>query len=389
MRSCAISTSSDECAPISCGRGNLNAQYAEALGLLVSRLLFHEDSPYRRDTVDDGVRFIPEGVLAQLEEHVDVLDRSQYIPIIVLLRATGWRIADILNLRYDNCLVEQPEGWYVQGEITKTGVLNHRVPVTQQVAGMLATLRGTIQTQSTVANNPDRYLFVNFKGRRRGLPYQGNLVQRCLNRLAERVPILDDEGHVFHFRNHAFRHSKAVELINSGMRLDLVQSWLAHASPTMTQVYAKLLDTTMRRSREEVCRRGIFRLSDSGQFDEVDRDHPQSDNAVEWAYIRENLDAVRLPLGYCMKPIKLECKHQLSPCLTCRNLCPTPEFLPQFHHERAEVQEMVTRANTQGRVAWVEKNQTLLERYDAVIQILETGQIHHPAGKQAREVGHD
>ncbi len=128
-------------------------------------------------------------------------------------------------------------------------------------------------------------------------------------------------------------------------------------------------------------------MSDSGQFDEVDRNRPQSENIVEWEYIRSNLDAVRLPVGYCMKPLKLECKHQLSPCLTCRNLCTTPEFLPQFRHERAEVQEMVGRATAQGRVAWVEKNKALLDRYDTVIEVLEKGQIHHPAGKQERESG--
>jgi hypothetical protein len=49
---------------------------------------------------------------------------------------------------------------------------------------------------------------------------------------------------------------------------------------------------------------------------------------------------------------------------------------------------MVGRATARGRVAWVEKNQALLNRYDTVIQVLEKGQIHHPAGKKDREIGH-
>ncbi len=221
--------------------------YDEAPQVPTSHLIFFEDIPYRLEPVDEVIRYIPEAVLTQLDRHVDELDRPQYIPIVVLLRATGWRIADILNLRYDTCLVKSPEGWYIQGDITKTRVLNHRVPINHTVAGMLATLAEHIKSQSTAENNPDRFLFVYFRGQRRGLPFKAELVQRSMDRLAATVPILDDEdGSVFHFRNHAFRHSKAVELINNGMRLDLVQKWLAHASPKMTQVYARLLDTTMR-----------------------------------------------------------------------------------------------------------------------------------------------
>ncbi|PHJ38283.1 hypothetical protein P378_10650 [Desulforamulus profundi] len=80
------------------------AGYPEAPEKPHFSLLFKEDFPKRAIRSEEDIKFIPEGVLKQLEENLEQLTPSQYIPIVVLLRATGWRISDILNLRYDNCL---------------------------------------------------------------------------------------------------------------------------------------------------------------------------------------------------------------------------------------------------------------------------------------------
>jgi hypothetical protein len=106
---------------------------------------------------------------------------------------------------------------------------------------------------------------------------------------------------------------------------------------------------------------------------------------VEWEYIRYNLDAVRTPLGYCLKPNKVECKHQLNPCLTCRNLCTTPEFIPQYEEEIRETKAIIERGKVQGRTVWVEKNDALLERYEEILVVLNGGHTHHLAGKKGRE----
>ncbi|EGD51935.1 integrase family protein [Thermoanaerobacter ethanolicus JW 200] len=123
-----------------------------------------------------------------------------------------------------------------------------------------------------------------------------------------------------------FRHTKGVELINNGMNILHVQKWMAHASPEMTLCYAKILDTTMRKSWEEATKQGLFKIDESGKIKKINISDIQNEDVIEWEYIRHNLDAVRMPLGYCMKPKKQECHTQLNPCLTCRNLCTTPDF---------------------------------------------------------------
>ena len=61
--------------------------------------------------------------------------------------------------------------------------------------------------------------------------------------------MVGEDGHIFRFKTHAFRHTKAVELINDyRMPLEFVRDWLGHASETMTRVYAKILSETCGRS---------------------------------------------------------------------------------------------------------------------------------------------
>lgn len=348
-------------------------------------LLFKEDIPKQARNTEKDIKYIPEGVLQQLEDNLEHLTPSEHIPIVVLLRATGWRISDILSLKYDKCLDQTSQGWYLCGDIPKTQVLNHRVPITDEVAAVVRSVVEEVKEKSTSDNNLNKLLFVRFNGKRKGRCPQGHSIQIALNRLVKKQNIFDDQGKLFHFGNHAFRHTKGVELINNGMNLLHVQKWMAHASPEMTLRYARILDTSMRKSWEEATKQGLFRIDASGKPTKINVTDIQNEDLIEWEYIRSNLDAVRMPLGYCMKPKKQECHTQLNPCLTCRNLCTSLDFIPQYELEIQETRAMIERGKVQGRSIWVEKNEALLARYEAILTVLKEGKTHHKAGKRGRE----
>jgi integrase len=360
-------------------------EYEEAPSKPLSSLIFKEDFPKFIKSTENSIKFIPENVLKQLEDNLEYLTPSEYIPVIILLRASGWRISDILNLRYDNCLERTSQGWYLCGDIIKTDVLNHRIPITDEVSNVVKAVIDNVSSKSNQKNNPNKLLFAKTSGPRRGYPHGAEKISDSLNRLAQTKQILDDQGNIFHFKNHAFRHTKGIELINNGMNILHVQKWMAHASPEMTLVYAKILDTTMRKSWEEATKQGLFRLDDAGVLKKIDISSIENEDIIEWEYIRHNLDAVRMPLGYCMKPKKQECHSQLNPCLTCRNLCTTPDFIPQFETEIHETKVIIEKGICQNRSVWVEKNQALLERYESILAVLKGGKIHHKAGKKGRE----
>jgi len=361
------------------------AEYPEAPQKPAVLLLFKEDFPKKPIKADEDIKFVSENVLVQLEENIENIKPQEYIPVVIILRASGWRISDVLALRYDNCLEKTTSGWWLKGDIQKTDVLNHRVPITDEIAAVVKAQAELMEEKSNKDNNPDKLLFARLNGKRKGKPPLRRDTQEALNRLAKDCNIVDDQGNIFHFKTHAFRHTKGVELINSGMNLLHVQKWMAHASPEMTNRYARILDTTMRKSWEEAVKNGVFRIDTDGNPRKVDISELENEDEIEWEYIRYNLDAVRMPLGYCLKPSKVECKHQLNPCLNCRNLCTTPDFIPQYELEIQEVKHVIERGRAQGRTLWVEKNQALLERYETILATLKDGKTHHMAGKKGRE----
>ena len=352
----------------------------------VAFLIFKEDIPRRQKWNVDKTKYISEEVLNQLEDNIEFIKPQEYIPIVIILRATGMRISDVLNLRYDKCLDATKQGWYLTFDISKTKVTNHRIPITEEVAMIVNEQIKATEALSKDNINPRKFLFVRTTGVRAGMPPGSRAIERTLNKLAEERHIVDANENIFHFRNHAFRHTKAVELINNGMNLIHVQKWLAHSSPEMTLRYARVLDTTMRKSWEDVMKKGIFKVNiESGKLQKVDIDKIEDNDLIEWEYIRHNLDAVRIPLGFCLKPSKIQCNNQLNPCLICSNMCTSPEFIHEFEEEIDTTKKQIERAKTLGRSIWVEKNQTVLERLEAIVAVLRDGKVYHKAGKHKRE----
>lgn len=79
------------------------------------------------------IKYIPQCVLKQLDTHLEHLP-STCIPTVILLRASGWRISDVLYLKWDSCLEQNGEKYCLIGDILKTQVLGHKIPITKEVA---------------------------------------------------------------------------------------------------------------------------------------------------------------------------------------------------------------------------------------------------------------
>ncbi len=93
---------------------------AEAPHLPVAKLVWQSDFGKRPDYYGgETVKYIPEGVLQQLDQHIHKLPLV-YLPVAIVLRASGWRISDVLNLRFDTCLEHTSSGWWLCGDILKT-----------------------------------------------------------------------------------------------------------------------------------------------------------------------------------------------------------------------------------------------------------------------------
>lgn len=349
-------------------------------------MFFKEDFPKIPRQHENQIKYIPEIVMNQLElllnqnpkEVTPPMDDNEieYVPIVILLMATGWRISDILNLRFQSCLITTDKGYYLQGDIPKTDVKQHRVPIDKESARILQTIIEQTTEKSTQENNPEGYLFVRTRGKRKGKPFTGASIRNALNRWAVRYDILDHKGYVYHFGNHAFRHSKGVELINLGMNLTHIMKWFAHASPEMTLMYAKIADDTLRIEWEKAQeKKGPLLRVDLGEARVSEMDLVE--DLIHWEYIQSNIEAVRVPLGYCLASKKEGCPYVITPCLTCPNFCTTPDNLPDFDREIKKVEEHIEM--TRHFPIYNEKTQEQLTNLTRVKDQLSKGKMHRGA----------
>ena len=81
--------------------------------------------------------------------------------------------------------------------------------------------------------------------------------QSTLKSFSKNKNIVDEQGEIFHFKTHQFRHTYAVKLLNGGADILTIQELLAHASE-MTLRYAKLLDDTKERLLNQLLIKGLL-----------------------------------------------------------------------------------------------------------------------------------
>ena len=111
------------------------------------------------------VKYIPPIVLKQLDTHVHHIP-STYIPVVLLLRASGWRISDVLSLQVETCLEQVDEKYWLIGDIQKTHRLGHKIPITAEVAAVILAQRAWVKQHYTSSENPHNWLFPASKKRR-------------------------------------------------------------------------------------------------------------------------------------------------------------------------------------------------------------------------------
>lgn len=358
------------------------------------RIIWQHHYPKVSRSSSKQIKYIPSGVLTKLEAHIQHLPPSA-IPIVILLRASGWRISDVLFLKYDTCLEQDGDKFWLVGDIQKTRILGHKIPITKEVAAVILTQIEWVKQRYTAVENSNRWLFPASKRKRASQRFQngeafvGSGLYSALDRLAVKYQIQDEAGNIFHFRLHAFRHTKGVELVNNGMSLTMVQQWMAHTSPEMTLIYAKILDETMRTEWEKAVRRGIVQFNDgkpeyvSGKKMLMVLNEQQVFDPVRVRDYRHN---TKLPVGNCVKPPKLMCKFTELPCFHCPAYVLTPEDLPALEAYEQQLLERIEIGRQANNAYWIEINQKNLdERVRPVMVMLKQERIVAKSEKYERE----
>lgn len=356
------------------------AEFPQAPEQSIERLMPDDDIPRRERAADtiEKVRYIPAPVIQQIDACIEQIEPAEMRPVYVLLRETGWRGTDVLNLRYDSCLQyiwngkENRSVPYLCGEITKVGIPQLKDPVRDEVAEMVKLLAEEAASKSNAENNPDRYLFNCYEGKCIGLPFSKPAFTRAVQKMIYKNDIRDADGKLFHFKAHALRHTRAMEYAEQGMPIGIIQRLLGHCSLQMSLHYAKVSEDTMYQKWKSTERLDLFKPATPPPGKTADKDR-----RIHYEKVRPNLDAVRVPFGVCFKPSRAGCRRQTEQCLECSSFCSTQENIDEYDAEIVKVQAMIDIGLALGRNDWVEKNREYLGRLTEMQTVLtEKGIVH-------------
>lgn len=344
-------------------------------------LIFPEDKPKVPKKSNDQIDYVPDFVLEQLFDNINKLNK-EVVPVVYTMFKTGLRISDVLGLKQD-CLVKLNNKFWIETDIEKTYVEGHRIPIDDELANMLAVLIDNAKKNSNEDNNPQNYIFVRYKGTRKGRPYGQGWIRAKLNLLAIDCNITDEIGNRYHFKNHSFRHTYAIKMLNGGADILTVQELLAHASPEMTMRYAKLLDYTKRKAFDKAVKQGIFSFDESDKLKEENDGNIPSD-IIDMLYTNHNLNAISIPYGTCMQRAKGKCSYaKHPPCLTCNNGSPCKDLCVGAFEEDAikyeilinSTKAIIENAKIYNRTEIVNENEELLKLYEDIYSKISKGNI--------------
>ncbi|EJS45154.1 tyrosine-type recombinase/integrase [Bacillus mycoides] len=347
-----------------------------------SKLLYDKDYPKLDKKSDDDIDYIPESVLEQLFENINDLHLDVQ-PVVWVAFKSGMRINDVLELTQD-CLVRLNGKYSIQTDIEKTYTKGHKMPIDDQLANMIASLIRNSKELSNDDNNPEKYIFVRYRGSRKGKPFSQGWVREKLNDLAIKKNIRDEMGNVFHFKTHQFRHTYAVKMLNGGADILTVQELLAHASPEMTMRYARLLDDTKRKEFEKVVKQGVFSFDLNGEIHQVSEKVDIPEDVLEMMWKDEKLNALDNPYGTCRARVNGNCPLAAEPpCLTANDGKPCFDLAVGMTSFDVKKYELLIETTTKwieaskeyGREDMVKANEKNLERYQNIYETIKGGNV--------------
>lgn len=343
--------------------------------------IIHTEYTITNSKIDkSAIKYIPESVINQLFNHFDKL-ADKWRPIILTMFYTGLRINDVLELKTE-CLTKECGQPIIKTNIRKTKIIDHRQPIPKDFAIILQNHINKVTALTNDYSNPEHYIFVHLEGSRRGKPYTPSSVVQALNELAIKYKILDEDGTIYHFKNHAFRHTYAVRLINNGSDLMTVQELLGHRSPEMTLVYAELLEDTKFKKFSEAVRNGAFEFStDNGEIVSMKDASPETLKAI---WLNYKINAIDTPYGTCLQRKNGRCSFASQPpCLTCNNGKPCTNLcIGAFNGDNEKYDILIDTAKRMEKLAkdndredMANENNKLIQRYTEIKMVLDKGGI--------------
>jgi integrase len=319
------------------------------------RLIYNDELPER---VMAPPRFIPESVMLQLEKHLTSLP-DHHRRFIVVLKETGRRINEVCNLSI-NCLTRDNENDPFLEIKDKKMKKNYFIPISKECELAILEQQEWLKIHEL---NKVGFLFVSrWHGSKDLRPPKSRQINYILDTLAKEKNITDLNGDIWHFSTHQFRHTIGTRMINANVPQPIIQRYLGHKSPAMTNRYAYIYNKTMKES--------FHKFQDQLVNIKGEIINETAEQLADQQWLKHNIMLQTLPNGYCSLPTGLrQCPHANS-CLTCGNFVTNKDFLSQHECQLKKTCDIIEIAIKNDWHKQMEINTTIKLNLESIIKTL-------------------
>jgi hypothetical protein len=259
---------------------------------------------------------------------------------LTILRGTGMRLGELLDLELDCLLDFASHGSWLKVPLGKLGT-ERTVPLDEPTLVALDAWTAQRGAQRALPHprhgNPTDFLFVE-----RGRRLSAYRLRQGLADAAAAAGLPGRDGAALHVTPHQLRHTYGTALVNGGMSLQALMAVLGHVSAEMTLRYASLASPTVRVAYEQAMSTARSRLT----LPIAPVGQPIVPDRVQW--LRAEMLETRVAHGYSSRNLVAEACSYANICEQCDNFTTSVEFVPALKTQLADVTALRDDAQTRG-----------------------------------------
>ena len=289
------------------------------------------------------IDFIPDDVVAQINEALKKEENPYLKYGIIILQSTGMRIGDLLKLRIDCIKPHLISGYTIEWTQHKGRRDKAPMPVRSEcVAAIEKLIKITAELRDEADEKDKNTLMIHRipKGISAGsvsVIASSTFAISWFRDFIKRNNIKDANGDYYNLTSHQFRRTLGTDMLSKGTNINVIQQVLGHSNPSVTKrFYADVKDKERAEIFKSVGVIGNINQIQSSAFDNV--------SEFEWFKANKDKGACMCD-GYCTKPVvdgKI-CDRLLKrqKCYTCGRYITTPEYLEAHKQHLANLEKQL------------------------------------------------
>jgi len=316
------------------------------------RLVFERDSPRLPRPLP---RYLPPDADRRLVDALEASPNRLRADALLLARATGLRIGELLDLELDAVHEVRGQGAWLKVPLGKLAT-ERMVPLDDDTVSLIDRI---VEHRSPgrplrhpKSGRPVEFLFTHH-GRR----VSGDSLRLELQRAARDAGL----GPVV---PHQLRHTFATALVNAGCSLQSLMAMLGHVSAEMSLRYGRLFDATVRADYEKALTLAKDRLGPVLP--------ERTSVALDTDWRSAPLIKARLGAGYCVRALAQGSCAYTNICEHCPNFRSDATFLPILLTQRVDTEGLMADAKARGWGEEAARHRRLIERLDRLISDAES-----------------